>query len=422
MGYRRTSEFPFTFLKNGRFGKVYRLNTGNFGTYFLFAGVPKRNTFKTFEAACLYLDGEFSKLDTDRSNALSQNPLNSDVRNYSELEQLLRREGDGATLREAVTFFLANHKSKRFTPKTVVDCTKMFIVSQRANNVSPSQIQTLEKHYRRFKLEFGSRRIHEITALEIAEWLATRKDEKTGEPWSTKTRTSNLGSLVSLALYAQDTLRAIPDFGKNEFQKVRRPKKDERAEVEIYSATEIKDLLFAAIETDIDMIPALVTGAFQGLRPAEFHAEGARRRALTWEAFIWDDNALHITGQKVRSKANRDILLHSVTRAWLYPLKKEKGEIWKHKQAHTKKLIAVRKKAKVRSVYDGLRHSYASYRIRLLKGNLAELAQEMGNSPREIINSYKRNVTDAQALEWFAVMPPAGYGEKIKAVLAQRKA
>ena len=77
------------------------------------------------------------------------------------------------------------------------------------------------------------------------------------------------------------------------------------------------------------------------------------------------------------------------------PVQTFKGAIWRHKQAHSKKWIALRKDADVRSIYDGFRHSYASYRIRQLKGNLAQLAAEMGNSPAELIDSYKRNVTDA---------------------------
>jgi hypothetical protein len=217
-------------------------------------------------------------------------------------------------------------------------------------------------------------------------------------------------------------LKAIPDIGKTEFQKVRRPKKEDRGEVEIYELKEINNLLLAAIEKDIDLIPAIVVGAFQGLRPAEFHAEGAKRRPLTWDAFIWGDKILHITGQKVRSKANRDIPIHPATEAWLKPFTVMKGEIWRHVQAHSKKMIALRVEAKVRSVYDGLRHSYASYRIRQLRGNLPELAQEMGNSPREIINSYKRNVTDAQAEAWFNLTPPVDYEERITEILAQRNA
>lgn len=47
-----------------------------------------------------------------------------------------------------------------------------------------------------------------------------------------------------------------------------------------------------------------------------------------------------------------------------------------------------------------------------------ELAAEMGNSPSEIIDSYKRNVSDKEAESWFAVMPPEGYTETIKAALS----
>ena len=59
-------------------------------------------------------------------------------------------------------------------------------------------------------------------------------------------------------------------------------------------------------------------------------------------------------------------------------------------------------------MYDGFRHSFASYRIRQLKGDLNKLAEEMGNSPREIINSYKRNVRDEDTALWFSITPPAG--------------
>src|SRR5437870_7259128 len=57
-------------------------------------------------------------------------------------------------------------------------------------------------------------------ALEICGWLVSRRDERTGKLWNAKTRTGALGSLVSLSLFARDTLKAIADIGKTEFQKV----------------------------------------------------------------------------------------------------------------------------------------------------------------------------------------------------------
>jgi hypothetical protein len=313
--------FPFTFESNGRTGRIKRWGKGKFGTYFLFAGKKHRNSFGSFDSAYEYLEREFSKLDTDQANSLALYPLKGNVQTYSELEDLVSREGDGATLREAVAFFLANRKRIKFHPRDFSDCSKAFIQHQRANNISPIQIRTLEKHFRRFEGDFGTSKIHEITTLEIGEWLASRTDVANGMLWSAKTRISVLGSLVSLSIFARDVLQAIPDHGKTEFQKVRRPKKDERTEVEIYTPEEMLTLLVTALETDIDLIPAIVIGGFQGLRPAEFHGEGTRRRPLTWEAFIWNDNILHVTGQKVRSKADRDIPLHTVTEAWLKPFR-----------------------------------------------------------------------------------------------------
>lgn len=415
--------FPHVFTKNGRIGKVYFLpSTGTFKTQFKFAGKEFPNTHKTFERAVSYLEREFSKLDTDRANSLALNPLNGDVRTYSELEQLLREKGNGATLRDAVSFYIAHHPTKRFQPMAVERCAEQYVAAQKADNVSPIHITTLEKHFRRFNKSFGSRKIDEITTLEIADWLRSQKDASTGSLWSVKTRTSNLGSLVGLSLFAQRTLHAIPDIGHTEFQKVKKPKADSRPAVEIYSPTEIFTLLLEAIETDIDMIPAVVVGAFQGLRPFEFHAEDAKRPPLTWEAFNWNDNRLHVAGQKIRSKATRDIPLHAVTRAWLTPFREQRGEIWRFKQAHSKKLIALRARAGVQSIYDGFRHSYCSYRIRQLGGNLDLLAEEMGNSPAEIVHSYKRNVSDEAAKAWFSVMPPENYAERIAAALALRDA
>ena len=418
-----TIKFPYLFEKNGRVGRIKKWAGGKFGTYFVFAGHKFRNTFGTFESAFEYLNREFTKLDTDRANALALNPLNSDVKNYSELEQLLREQGGGATLREAVTFFLANYEHKRFKPQTVSFCCLKFIEAQRTNNVSEIQIKTLSKHYRRFEQKFGSRSIHTISALEIMEWLnsQTINNIAHGEQWSVKTRSSVRGSLVSLSLFAQNILKAIPDNGRTEFQKVHIPKPEAKDEVQIYTPAEFKKLLTTAIETDFDCIPALVFGGLQGLRPFEFHGEGLKRSNLKWESLNWNDTRLYVIGQKIRSKETRDFPIHPATQAWFAPFKGLTGEIWRYSQAYTKKMIALRKSADVRSIYDGLRHSYASYRIRQLKQDLVSVAGEMGNSPEELLNSYKRNVTDEDAITWFNLMPPPDYTEKIKAILHLRQ-
>jgi len=127
---------------------------------------------------------------------------------------------------------------------------------------------------------------------------------------------------------------------------------------------------------------------------------------------------LHVEGQKVRGLSVRDLAIPKNALQWLRPFQKLTGAIWTRTKSYNrrvKKLIGG--KAGIRVVYDGFRHSYASYRIRQLSNDLNKLAEEMGNSPREIINSYKRNVRDEDAAKWFSLSPSGDYKAKVQFAL-----
>lgn len=62
------------------------------------------------------------------------------------------------------------------------------------------------------------------------------------------------------------------------------------------------------------------------------------------------------------------------------------------------------KKSIVSWKHDGLRHSYASYRLALLK-DIGELALEMGNSPKIIHDDYLDLKHEDEAEQWFALRP-----------------
>ena len=410
--------FPYEVKTASRVGKIYKLRNGTFKTHFNYAGKSFQNTHATVESALLYLKDELAKLDTNSADSVALNPLKGSVRNYAELEELLSKEGEGASLQEAVRFFLNNRTTKKWKPLNFSVCAESFVSAQKTDNRSSIHITTLEKHFRRFGTAFGTKKIHDITSSEITQWLGKQTSKGKNAPWSPKTKKSVRGSLVSLACYAQDVLKAIPDIGKTEFQKVRIPKQDNKPPVDIYDPDEIKKLLESAIETKVALIPAIILGCFTGIRPYEFHAEGLSRPGLSWESINWDDKTLEIRNQKIRSKSTRSVPLQECVLAWLKPFKGQKGVIWQSEKTYDDRMRGLKKKAGVRAIHDGYRHSYASYRIRLLKQDLNELAGEMGNSPQEIISSYKRNVSDAEAMKWFSILPPKGYDQKIKAVLS----
>jgi hypothetical protein len=224
-----------------------------------------------------------------------------------------------------------------------------------------------------------------------------------------------------MANYARRVLKAIPDNGGDtEFQKVPTPKVPPKKEVEIFTPDDLNKLLVTAIEQHVDMIPMIVLGGLLGLRPNECHGEEADRRRIQWKDFNWMDKYLAVWGQKINSKATRHVPISQNAALWLKPFEKLKGNLWNGKSAYDNRFKTLRLLAGVHDVYNGLRHSFASYRFRLVK-DADQVALEMGNSREEFFRSYRRNVTDADAEKWFGVKPQRGYNSKIQAVLASRK-
>lgn len=418
---RKKPKFPYRHEKNGRVGKIYEIGDGRFKTHFKFGGKYRQKIFSTFDDALGHLDQEFSTVDTDLANSESEFPLARDRKHYYELEQRLKKESETASLWQAVDFYIANHKKKKLVPHTVKECMNKFIASRLANGASTAQIKNLKKHCGRFAKSFGTRKIDGIDSSEIEKWLLEQQDEREKTSWEPKTRRNYRGSLVDMANYARRVLKAIPDNGgETEFQKVPTPKVPPKKEVEIYYPEDLEKLLATAMEEYVDFIPMIVLGGLMGLRPNECHGEEANRPRIQWDAFNWQDKYLAVWGQKINSKATRHVPITPNAMLWLKPFMLSQGNIWNGKSAYDNRFKAIRHLAGVNDVYNGLRHSYASFRYRILK-DPDKVAEEMGNSREEFYRSYRRNVTDAQAAGWFGVNPPKGYNHKITRLLKSRK-
>jgi|GEM_PF-1924834 len=170
---RKKISFPYPVSKNGRSGKVYKTKTGTFKTHYIFAHKTYQNTFSSLENALEHLETEFNKLDDDASNASSQYPLTRSRKDYWELEQRLKMESDGASIWQAVDFFLTFHKKKSLKPKTVREVIEEFLASSNGSGTTKLQIRTLKRHLGHFEKSFGSRKIHTLEMQEISKWLVT---------------------------------------------------------------------------------------------------------------------------------------------------------------------------------------------------------------------------------------------------------
>ena len=144
-------------------------------------------------------------------------------------------------------------------------------------------------------------------------------------------------------------VESYPQSRKDRGATRQNPQRDTKEEVGIYTPDQMRMLLLTTLDTDVTLIPALVFGGFQGLRPDEFHGKNVkeRRAPLKWESVHCADKRLDVMG-KVRSKARRHLSLHPVTELWLRPFKGANGNIWKLGGSYTYKMRNLLHAAKCR--------------------------------------------------------------------------
>ena len=175
-------------------------------------------------------------------------------------------------------------------------------------------------------------------------------------------------------------------------------------EIGTYTPTQLQ-ILLSRIEPR--MIPFVAIGAFAGLRSAEI----AR---LEWQEVRFDQDVIELKAAKAKTASRRLAPILPVLRAWLSPMRKESGKVLA--EVNDEFALATQfKKAVdamtdqdgeplVKIVHNGLRHSFITYRMAVLK-NAAQVALEAGNSPRMIFEHYRELATKAEGNAWFAVTP-----------------
>jgi hypothetical protein len=110
-----------------------------------------------------------------------------------------------------------------------------------------------------------------------------------------------------------------------------------------------------------------------------------------------------VPGGEHRIKSKRLVQIQPNLEKWLDVIRQPAGRVVPYANV-SNEVMALCKKAGVQSKHNGLRHSYASYRIAILQ-DPARVAHEMGNSTRIVTKHYQELVTPEQAQTWFAIAP-----------------
>jgi integrase len=344
----------------------------------------------------------------DKGEALAANIDSRHAAAYGRCVQLLRETGVpielavakfvkawkvvGDRFDEVVKDFKARHPDR--PNRKVSEVVTELVAHRRARGKSPRYLEDLENRLTKFSKNFAVN-IDRVFTSDVQGWLDKLK---------VKTQTVRNYQRVLNTLFEFAISRGyVP---KNENPVADTEKVDVRnGEIEIYTPKELRALLDAEPkEEDFSprlaraFKPCIALAAFAGLRTAEIER-------LTWDDIDFASGHITLSASKAKTASRRIIPIVPALRAWLEPFARKHGPVWPGKRDEF--YDAQRPTAQTAGIAwkrNGLRHSFASYRLAEVK-NAAQVSLEMGNSAGVVFKFYRELVTPKQAEEWFGVMP-----------------
>ena len=306
-----------------------------------------------------------------------QTPLLAAVEEYVACRQTLGER----SLLAAVKDYMARNRGVRLGV-TVTQVAKEFIEAKKQDGVSQRYIYQLQSSLNRFAAAFPIPILH-VKSHQIDEWL-----RKTGgAPRSRNCNHTNIRTFFSWA----KSRSYLPKTEVTEAELVSKVKVGD-TDTQIFTKEQLVKILRAASE---EMIPYLVLGAFAGLRSAEI----AR---LDWSAIDLERRIIQIRAGQAKTASRRITPISENLRQWLLP-HVGSGLVIKDRGI-CRNVTPLAKKCGFEWPNNGLRHSYISYRIALVK-SAEQVALEAGNSPTIIFKHYRELATEEQAAEWFNIRP-----------------
>jgi integrase len=299
----------------------------------------------------------------------------------------------GETISDAVKHRVDYLERVRRCKITASQLADEVIAAKRRDGMSADYLSDLQLRLRKFCRDFGSQPIAAITVEEIDDWL--RHIE--GSPKSRANYRANIAVMFSYA-----TKRRMLDF--NPVLHTTRPKLIDRPP-EIFAVDELRALLESAQRTESSIVPMLAIGAFAGLREAEI-------QRLDWHEIDLARGHIEVKAAKAKSARRRIVPIQPNLAGWLRPYAGLTGRVVP--AGARRKLDRVRKVAGLaRWPNNGLRHSFASYRLAAIH-DAPRVAAELGHtSPQMLYSTYRELVHPEEAERYWKISPAVHAGKVV---------
>jgi len=283
---------------------------------------------------------------------------------------------------------------------TVQEAVDEFLLVKLHDGLKKDTYVTIKSQLGKFAASYGSSLIKNLTTDDLNTCLRSVPDMRYRH-----NRRSNIKALFRWAL-TKNYVRYMPQYNGTvadgtqaisykHFQKT----------PNIYTPEELKRLFDAA---HWSMIPWLIAANYSGIRKAEI----AR---LRWDDIDWDEGAFVLQTEITKTSNRRVAYFPPHVKEGLKKIAVIAKLKNKPKLVHgnINKLVAkLRDAAQVPWKQNGHRKAYISYAMALTR-NSEEIAEQCGNSAREIQRTYKGLASKTIAEKWFKVIDTPAIESKL---------
>ena len=284
---------------------------------------------------------------------------------------------------DAARFFMRHH-GRGLEGKHVADAVEAFKAEKRAEGRSELYLDDLRYRLDSFAKAFNVE-VRQLTPADVRDFLGELK-------FSARSFNNHRRALQTFFNFCQsrgwlsreaDLLEGI---GK---------RRETPADIEVFTAAELRKILHAATPKAATCI---ALQAFAGVRSEEL-------LRLTWTDLERRKGFIEITAGKAKTAQRRLIPIAPNLAEWLADAPRVGQRVWPHSKPFLFEAMRnATAKALVAWKANGLRHSFITYRLAATK-DVAEVALEAGNSAAMIFRHYRELATEAEAADWFGILP-----------------
>jgi integrase len=311
--------------------------------------------------------------------------------------EYLEAKAQGVPLLAAAQYYKAKHHAK-LPQKTVAEVVEEFIKAKKQDGLSLRYLSDCRSRMGKLSKDMRSN-IANIETSTLDSWLRSLNVKG-------RSRNNYRGMLMTLFRFARSR-GYLPKGEATAAEELQRAKQAS-GETGIFTSKEFSKLLNAdpaKMEGTTPkekllghrkfLVPYFVLGGFCGLR----HAEITR---LEWSDLDFTQKVVRVGADKAKTASNRVVPLSDEAVAWLAPYSSLEGNVCSDRQSKYARQVAA--KLEIEWPQNGLRHSYGTYRLAAVK-SAAQVALEMGNSPKMVFQHYRQVVTEQDAKLFFSIMP-----------------